>query len=640
MATAPLVAVANPLVTVANPHRHVARRSEPKPFDTPKLSIVETWSLLLSRLKEGTALIKHRFDERARIEKEIAARKDDWCTSMFVQQYAQLEHRTAELEMQLAITQNLSQQQNQQGSSESKTVALSPFVLTPWQMEERFRALIQLQSFVGSFFERASPGYDQSRTLWWFDPAYHQADGLNYDRYGATDVAKFEAQLLKALGMGASRTPLRLMLTSSGVAAFTVLNQYVMNKVLKGGDTIVLSPYLYFESFDHLRTLSHVRVVNSETFDAEDIIATAERHNAKVVYLDPMANTLGLETTDLRRFAQLVEGRPGWSDRYLLMDGTLISGGLPLYDWFNTPSHPKLLYYESAHKYIQMGMDIVMCGLLVYPEELHTDLGLIRQITGTTLYSRQANVLPSIDATVHQSRMHWLTSNAERLYHILDKQCSTIAGFTYPLHWRKMGWGHGGNVVTIRLFGDEDINKRPSLDRFIELVLRAGEEEEVGMTKGGGLGFSATRIWPSTPFIRDEGPYIRISVGIDPDEVEPAARAIIKALDRHYRAYNSPMAQWRLKENGELNSNGNSNGNGTSNGGGNGASNGAGNGVSNGTSNGNGYGNGNSNGYNNANSGLANRNSYTFSNETGFSNGFANGNGIAKGSAHFGGLLK
>lgn len=540
--------------TVPYPHGQLVRRTDPKPLESAKLSIVELWSILVSRLKEGTATVKQRFDERARIEKEISARADDWCTTIFQQQYTQLVRLTAELEMQLALTQSLSQGERQGQVTAS---ALAPFALTPWQMEERFRALIQMQSFVGSFFERASPGYDQSRTLWWFDPAFNGANGLNYDRYGATDVQIVEERLLKALGMGASKSPLKLLLTSSGVSAFTVLNQFVMSKVLKAGDTIVLSPYLYFESFDHLRPISHVNVVNSPTFSAEDIIETAERNNAKVVYLDPMANTIGLETTDLRRFAQLLSGRPGWSDRYLLMDGTLTSGGLPLYDWFNEPCHPKILYYESAHKYIQMGMDIVMCGLLVYPEEIHESIGLIRQITGTTLYSRQANVLPAIDAKVHQSRMYWLTSNAERLYNILDKQCSTIAGFNYPIHWRKMGWGHGGNVVTIRLLGDDEVNKRPSLDRFIELVLRAGEEEDVGMTKGGGLGFSATRIWPSTPFIRDEDPYIRISVGIDPNEVEPVARAIFKALDRHYRSYGSPMAQWRLKENGVLNSNGN-----------------------------------------------------------------------------------
>ena len=520
---------------------HQPRRLELK-SEAP-LSIAETWSLLVVRLKEATATIKQRFDERARIEKEISGRNDEWCTNMFLESYQRLHNLTGEFEMQLAITKTVGQ------SNPVPSPALSLFVLAPWQMEERFRALIQLQSFVGSFYERASPAYDQSKTIWWFDPSYHQSDGLNYDRYGAPDVRDMEARLLRALALGEPKQPVKLFLTSSGVAAFTVIQQYLLTNVLVAGDTIVLSPYLYFECFDHLRKLSHVKFVNADSFTAEDIIDAAEKHNAKAVYLDPMANTIGLETTDVRHLAKLVSARDGWADRTLVIDGTLISGGMRVYDWFDAPGCPQVLYYESAHKYIQMGMDIVMCGLIVCPDALSETIGYIRQVTGTTLYSRQANVLPQIDYRVHQSRMHWLTSNAERLYHMLDSKSSAVAEFNFPTNWRKLGWSHGGNVVTIKLFGDQ-MNKRPSLDQFTDLVLRAAEEENVAMTKGGGLGFSVTRVWPSTPFIHDEDPYMRISVGVDPSEVEPVARAIYKGLERHYRSSKSAMFQWKLRENG------------------------------------------------------------------------------------------
>lgn len=542
---------------VARMNGQLAKRGDSASCEPPKMSIADTWFLLLSQLKATTAIIKERFDERARIEQQISARTDDWCIDIFLQTYKRLEQLSSELEMQLAITQTHGQNHNQAPS------ALSKFILSPWKMEERYRALIQMQSFLGSFFERASPAYDQSKTVWWFDPSYHQSDGLNYDRYGAPDVRESEARLLRALALGNDKLPLKLLLTSSGVAAFTVLQQFLMSKVLKTGDTVVTSPYLYFECFEHLRQVSHVQVVASNTFDAEDIIATAERHNAKVVYLDPMANTIGLETTDIRRFAQIVSEREGWSDRYLVVDGTLISGGMPLYDWFNGPNHPKILYYESAHKYIQMGMDIIMLGLIVYPQVFHETIGLIRQVTGTTLYSRQANVLPPIDYNIHTSRMHWLTTNAEKLYHLLEKKSSSVAEFNFPTHWRKMGWSHGGNVVTIRLIG-EDMNKRPSLDAFINLVLRAAEDENIGMTKGGGLGFSVTRIWPSTPFIRNEDPYIRISVGVDPKEVEPTATAILKGLERHYRV-SRPLvvAHSKLRDNGLIKTNGMNGTNGT-----------------------------------------------------------------------------
>lgn len=147
---------------VANPNGQLSRRTD-KSYESPKLSMVETWSILLSQLKATTATIKHRFDERACIEKNVSARTDDWCINIFLETHKRLEQLTSELEMQLAITQNVGR--NQSAS------ALSTFSLSPWQMEERYRALIQMQSYLGSFFERASPAYDQSLTVWWFDPS-------------------------------------------------------------------------------------------------------------------------------------------------------------------------------------------------------------------------------------------------------------------------------------------------------------------------------------------------------------------------------------------------------------------------------------------------------------------------------------
>ena len=80
-----------------------------------------------------------------------------------------------------------------------------------------------------------------------------------------------------------------------------------------------------------------------------------------------------------------------------MIDGTLVSGGMGLYDWFEGRHCPKVIYYESAHKYIQFGLDLIMCGYVVMPEALVPEIQLIRQITGTVLYSRNASLLPPID---------------------------------------------------------------------------------------------------------------------------------------------------------------------------------------------------------------------------------------------------
>lgn len=58
----------------ANFHDQFSRRTDRNSHEPRRLAIVETWCLLLARLKAATAIIKARYDERASIEKEIDAR--------------------------------------------------------------------------------------------------------------------------------------------------------------------------------------------------------------------------------------------------------------------------------------------------------------------------------------------------------------------------------------------------------------------------------------------------------------------------------------------------------------------------------------------------------------------------------------
>ncbi|HKH44290.1 MAG TPA: hypothetical protein VKM72_06480, partial [Thermoanaerobaculia bacterium] len=63
-----------------------------------------------------------------------------------------------------------------------------------------------------------------------------------------------------------------------------------------------------------------------------------------------MANVPGLPAVDLRELAGRIAGRPGWADRWIVMDGTMVSGGLDPFLWFSGPGQPSLLYYESGSK--------------------------------------------------------------------------------------------------------------------------------------------------------------------------------------------------------------------------------------------------------------------------------------------------
>jgi threonine dehydratase len=153
-------------------------------------------------------------------------------------------------------------------------------------------------------------------------------------------------------------------------------------------ETIVLPPYIYFEAMEQLESLKCIRFSRAPTFSALGIIAEAEARNARVVFVDPVVNIVELLRIDIQQFAQLVSPRSSWKNRIVVIDGTLASGALPvdIHSWFDGPAAPTILYYESASKYSQMGLDLQMAGILVYPTSLDEIMQRLRpQCTLATL---------------------------------------------------------------------------------------------------------------------------------------------------------------------------------------------------------------------------------------------------------------
>ncbi|KAJ5311093.1 hypothetical protein N7476_006953 [Penicillium atrosanguineum] len=95
-----------------------------------------------------------------------------------------------------------------------------------WQIKERYRALAQFQSTLGSFSERACPVYNGCKISRFFDPSYCQSKGVNYDHFASLDVRDHEQKLLDSLQLDLNQNP-KLLLMSSGMAAFTVIQQYI-----------------------------------------------------------------------------------------------------------------------------------------------------------------------------------------------------------------------------------------------------------------------------------------------------------------------------------------------------------------------------------------------------------------------------
>ncbi|KAH9875483.1 hypothetical protein J1614_004304 [Plenodomus biglobosus] len=399
----------------------------------PSLEPRAILTLLASRLLESVDATMHRFEQTRLLSDRLKLRTDAWSYFIVDTLFGHVRPLAVEFAQQVA----------------DNTLAF-------WMVEERYRILVQLLSAASCMFDRASPSYDQAVTSWFSDTASQNSTMVNYDRYGAIQLRSTEVMVLQALRPAVDAPqPVSLLLASSGMAAFQIL--------------------LHFFSFASTG-LFHLSHANG--FDSATLISAAEKCDARVVFLDPVANMAGLPITDVRDFAKKVSLRPGWEKRTVIIDGTMISGGLLIYDWFIGPHAPLALYSESASKYPQWSLDIQIAGFVIFPGELDEEMRRIRRNLGSVMYSRGVSLFTPSDFTHYQSRMAMLTQNSETLCRHLVQTLADVATVDFPMAWSKLGWRHGGSIITIE-FLQKGLNSKEGLDACIELVIAKAREQSL-----------------------------------------------------------------------------------------------------------------------------------------------------------------
>jgi len=399
-----------------------------------------------------------------------------------------------------------------------------------WQLRGRYRLLLQQIALLKDMLQWCSPSYDQSLEVMFFDPTEQRNPGVNYARYGSVALRNFELWLTGVLGFEPEQ--LALLATSSGQAAYQLIETFLLRDVLKPGDRVLYAPYIYFEVAEQMRSIPYLCHVKCSSYAVDDIVAAAEECDAKVLFLDPLANVVGMPTIDLRGLAAGLTHRH-WSNRWLVIDGTMVSGGVNPFEWFSAHNHPRILYYESASKYLQIGLDLQMGGFCVANPDLMARLFRYRRNSGTILYPMGVSRWPKYDRGQFLHHMRAVSSNAHRL------ACAiAIAGIDsphrlqvgFPHHWQELGWKHGGGVLTV-LFGNPGLNNRARLEALIELLLQECRATGVPITKGVSFGFNVTRMSASAAMAEESDPFLRFSAGQEsPEEVERLCIALIRGL--------------------------------------------------------------------------------------------------------------
>ena len=406
-----------------------------------------------------------------------------------------------------------------------------------WNKKYIYRIALQGYSFLRNSLEWCSASSAQSKRIMFFSPAENNENAVNYDRYGSLILKENEFNLQKSLGFDVEKV--ELLLTSSGQAAYTIVESFLLRNVLSEKGNVISCPYIYFENLEQIETLKHIKFIVSDSWDIERLIQLVEENSAEALFVDPLANLGTYHTTDFHKFSKLLEEH-NWSNKWLIIDGTLVSGGLNVFEIFNKPQHPHILYFESGSKYLQLGLDLQMAGIVVAEKQYSSELNTLRRNTGTVMYQTGVAKFPSYNREQFLARMLRLTKNAEILCACLENlnQDKKRVLLTFPKNWKELGWSHGGGIVAVT-FEEKGVNNRPCLDFLISLILEESKKDGIPFTKGVSFGFSGIRVSAASAMAQDRPPFLRFSIGEESEkEMEKVCSVVKKSFMLFFKKYN------------------------------------------------------------------------------------------------------
>jgi cystathionine beta-lyase/cystathionine gamma-synthase len=396
----------------------------------------------------------------------------------------------------------------------TSAVADSAELLTVGESVLRFT--LATLSYVRHSLEWVASSYAQSHAVQFFDLRSQGSQEMNYDRNGThASVTRVERQLQETLGLPVDAFTVQL--AASGMAAFTLLESFLVRDRLQPGDTVLLAPYVYYESWQQLTALPFVRIEQARGYGVDDVVADVLKLRPKCLFVDPIANNSRQRMIDLPELFRRLRGVV--TERLtVVVDGTMIAGALPS-EVLASDSKLEILYYESCTKYLQLGMDATQAGLVAFPVELAFRMDELRRNGGAVLYRQQAELFPRYDRALLHRRMRRISANAERLANLLDSDPRVRSVGTV---WHPGLVDHpdvelaksllcASGVVTF-LFHDYDHNTKEELNELCDEMIVRARDHGVQLTKGVSFGYSVPRLWVQD--ITDDDPwFVRLNVG-------------------------------------------------------------------------------------------------------------------------------
>ncbi len=376
--------------------------------------------------------------------------------------------------------------------------------------EQRVRALSQLAVASRLAFEWRSPAYDQAAAVAALDPGALGSPGMNYARYEQPGVGEVERQLAEIVMIDPATHA--VLLTSSGMAAFTLIMGILLEH--DGVTTALTAPYLYFEASEMLRYWLGPALDCAASFDAREIADQALAGGHDAVFADPMANNADQRMIDVELLAAAFAsaGQPPW----LVVDGTMLPAATALPVTAALPE--KALYYESCSKYLQLGLDIAMAGMVVVPRGLEARARRVRRNLGLGIDRYGAELFPRYRTQVFARRLLQMERAAQEVAMCVQASLPEdefTVGFPglpgHPDHLLAMQLGRTGSCLTV-----SPVNGHPSRDQLepvVDEAIRIAQRWGVSLVKGVSFGFTVPRFSSASAMAEGTSPFMRVAVG-------------------------------------------------------------------------------------------------------------------------------
>lgn len=385
-------------------------------------------------------------------------------------------------------------------------------------IEIKLRWALQGISHAKSAIEFRAAAYDQSNASQFFTLSSQDNPGVNYDRYFSSAVKNIEDQISDVFSI--ARDMYGITLTSSGMAAYSLVEAFLIRYVITPISTVLVTPYIYFEAKEQLESLKMLKLLTAESFSAEILINHLKNNNTiNVIFADPLANLVDQPMTNIY---QLIESIGQLEDKrpiILVIDGTMLSGAM-FPRLFDLPENLEIIYYESCSKYLQLGLESCLAGVIVYPVKYQAHFERLRRNIGAILYQQQAFSFPRFSKEIFIDRMKRIGDNAIIASNLIlnNQNVEKNVNVYYPLHISHKDhriaelFPYAGGCVTFS-FKDSGKNNNNFLEAFITKVISNARQQEIPLVKGVSFGYSIPRISAASSIAEAEYPFLRLYIG-------------------------------------------------------------------------------------------------------------------------------